>query len=66
MLSLSNVEVVYDGVILVLKGVSLTVGPGSNHRTARCQRRRQDHDAEGDLGSAACGTWPGHQRCDRA
>ena len=28
MLSLSNVEVVYDGVILVLKGVSLTVGQG--------------------------------------
>ena len=28
MLSLNNVEVVYDGVILVLKGVSLTVGQG--------------------------------------
>ena len=28
MLSLSNIEVVYDGVILVLKGVSLTVGQG--------------------------------------
>ncbi len=29
MLSLNNVEVVYDGVILVLKGVSITVGQGT-------------------------------------
>ena len=28
MLSLNNIEVVYDGVILVLKGVSLAVGQG--------------------------------------
>jgi branched-chain amino acid transport system ATP-binding protein len=28
MLTLSNVDVVYDGVILVLKGVSLAAGPG--------------------------------------
>ena len=28
MLTLDNIEVVYDGVILVLKGVSLTAGQG--------------------------------------
>ena len=29
MLSINNIEVVYDGVILVLKGVSLTARPGA-------------------------------------
>ena len=29
MLSINNIEVVYDNVILVLKGVSLEVQPGS-------------------------------------
>jgi branched-chain amino acid transport system ATP-binding protein len=44
-LSVNNIEVVYDHVILVLKGVSLTV-PARRHRgAARGQRRRQDHDA---------------------
>src|SRR5260370_38913343 len=28
MLALNNIEVVYDGVILVLKGISLTAGQG--------------------------------------
>ena len=49
MLAVNNIEVVYDHVILVLKGVSLAVPEGGHRRPARRQRRRQDHDAEGHL-----------------
>ena len=41
-LAVNNIEVIYDHVILVLKGVSLD-GAGRRHRrAARRQRRRQD------------------------
>ena len=44
MLTLNNVEVVYDGVILVLKGISLDAGQGRSPRcsapTARARPRR--------------------------
>ena len=53
MLTLNNIEVVYDGVILVLKGVSLGAEEGRITDPARRQRRRQDDDAEGDLRAAA-------------
>ena len=38
----NNIEVIYDHVILVLKGVSLAVPEGRHRRAARRQRRRQD------------------------
>ena len=41
-LSVNNIEVIYDHVILVLKGVSLEVPRGQDRRAARRQRRRQD------------------------
>ena len=44
---------IYDHVILVLKGVSLEVAEGEDRRAARRQRRRQEHDAEVDLQPAA-------------
>ena len=43
MLALNNIEVVYDGVILVLKGVSLNAEEGQSRRcsapTAPARRR---------------------------
>ena len=45
MLSINNIEVVYDRVILVLKGVSIEVARGLDHDAAGRQRRRQDDDA---------------------
>ena len=63
-LSVNNIEVIYDHVILVLKGVSLDV-PKRRHRgAARRQWRRQDHHAEGDLQSAACRARRRHQGLD--
>ena len=53
LLAVNNIEVIYDHVILVLKGVSLTVPEGPHRGAARRERRRQDHDAEGDLEPAA-------------
>ena len=41
-LSVNNIEVIYDHVILVLKGVSLEVPRGRDRRAARRQRRGQD------------------------
>ena len=46
-LSVNNIEVIYDHVILVLKGVSLTVPQGRHRVAARRQWRGQDDDAEG-------------------
>ena len=48
-LAVNNIEVVYDEVILVLRGVSLNVAKGGAGRPARRQRRRQVDDAEGHL-----------------
>ena len=64
-LSVNNIEVIYDHVILVLKGVSLEVPEGQHRRAARRQRRRQDHDAEGDLEPAARRARRRHQGHDR-
>ena len=64
-LSVNNIEVIYDHVILVLKGVSLDVDEGRHRRAARRQRRRQDHDAEGDLEPAAFRARRGDQGLDR-
>ena len=64
-LSVNNIEVIYDHVILVLKGVSLDGAAGRHRRAARRQRRRQDHDAQGDLQPAALRARRGHQRLDR-
>ena len=66
MLSLNNIEVIYDGVILVLKGVSLNVPRGEDHDVARGQRGREDDDAEGDLGVAALRAGGDHQGGHRA
>ena len=41
-LSVNNIEVIYDHVILVLKGVSLEVPQGQDRRAARRERRGQD------------------------
>jgi branched-chain amino acid transport system ATP-binding protein len=43
-LSINNIEVIYDHVILVLKGVSLEVPLGGITALAGCKRRRQDND----------------------
>ena len=48
-LSVNNIEVIYDHVILVLKGVSLEVPEGQHRGAARRQRRGQEHHAEVDL-----------------
>ena len=61
LLEVNNIEVIYDHVILVLKGVSLSGPRGRHHRAARRQRRRQDHDAEGDLEPAALRARRDHQ-----
>ena len=61
MLSINNIEVVYDNVILVLRGVSLEVEARLHHDAARRQRRRQDHHAEGGLRRAAHRARRGHQ-----
>ncbi len=66
MLTLNNIEVIYDGVILVLKGVSLDVARRADHHPARRQRRRQDDHAEGHLGRAPHRAGRGHQGHDRA
>ena len=61
----NNIEVIYNHVILVLKGVSLAVPRGRHRGAARRQRRRQDDDAEGDLQPAARRARRGHQGLDR-
>ena len=44
LLNVNGIEVIYNHVILVLKGVSLQVPEGKVVALARWQRRRQDHD----------------------
>ena len=44
MLELINVEMMYNKVILVLKGVSMKVPQGQIVSLLGGQRRRQDHD----------------------
>ena len=44
-LSVNNIEVIYDHVILVLKGVSLAGARRADRGAAGRQRRRQEHHA---------------------
>ena len=64
LLSVNNIEVIYNHVILVLKGVSLAVPEGRHRGAAGRQRRRQVHDAEVDLQPAARRARRGHQGLD--
>ena len=61
LLEVNNIEVIYNHVILVLKGVSPEGAQGRDHRAAGRQWRGQDHDAEGDLEPAAFRARRGHQ-----
>ena len=61
----NNIEVIYDHVILVLKGVSLEVQRGQHRRAARSEWRRQDHHAQGDLQPARLRARRGDQGLDR-
>ena len=49
MLKLNNVGVIYDDVILVLKGMSMEAKEGEITVSAGRERRRQDHHLEGDI-----------------
>ena len=64
-LSVNNIEVVYDHVILVLKGVSLRGARGRDRRAPRRERRRQVDHAQGDLQSALGRARRSHQGLDR-
>ena len=61
----NNIEVIYDHVILVLKGVSLEVPEGHHRGAAGRQWRGQVDDAEGDLQPAARRARRSHQGLDR-
>ena len=63
-LSVNNIEVVYNHVILVLKGVSLAVSKGHRGALGR-ERRRQIHDAQGDIEPAVGRARGSHQGLDR-
>ena len=52
LLTVNNIEVIYDHVILVLKGVSLSVPEGGVVALLGAQRGWQDHHAESH--HAAC------------
>ena len=65
LLRVNNIEVIYDHVILVLKGVSLQVPEGGIVAPPRGQRCRQDDNPEGHLQSARHRARRCHQRNDR-
>ena len=65
LLAVNNIEVIYNHVILVLKGVSLEVPEGGIVALLGGQRRRQDDDVEGDLQPAARRARRGDQGLDR-
>ena len=65
LLAVNNIEVIYDHVILVLKGVSLAGPRGGHRRPPRGQRRRQVHHAQGHLRAAAHRARRGDQGHDR-
>ena len=60
LLAVNNIEAIYDHVILVLRGVSLSVARGRYRRAPRRQWCRQNYDTEGDL-QACCPR--GTRRC---
>jgi len=53
LLSVNNIEVIYDHVILVLKGVSLQVPEEGIVALLGAERSGQVHHAQGDLGAPA-------------
>jgi branched-chain amino acid transport system ATP-binding protein len=55
LLEVNNIEVVYNDIIQVLRGVSLHVNPGRHRRPAGNQRRRQDHHVAGHQRPAQTG-----------
>ena len=63
-LEVNNVEVIYDHVILVLKGVSLHVPKGGIVYPSRRERGRQDDNPQGRLQPAARRARRGHQGLD--
>ena len=65
LLEVNNIEVIYNHVILVLKGVSLTVPKGGITALAGGQWRGQDDDAQGGVEPAAFRTRRGHERHDQ-
>jgi hypothetical protein len=65
-LNVNGIEVIYNHVILVLKGVSLQVPEGKHRRHPGRQRRRQDDHAARHLQPAQGRAWRGHQGLDRA
>ncbi|WP_431270102.1 hypothetical protein [Dankookia sp. P2] len=50
LLEVNNIEVVYNDVILVLRGLSLSVPQGKIVALLGANGAGQVHDAEGDLG----------------
>jgi hypothetical protein len=64
-LAVNNIEVIYNHVILVLKGVSLVCREGGIVSHSRRQRRGQDDDAESDFQPAAFRARRGDQGIDR-
>ena len=66
MLTLNDAEVVYDGVVLVLKGVSLTAGKGQITALlgANGAGKGKTRHIEGDLRASACGTRATHEGVD--
>ena len=58
---MNGIEVIYNHVILVLKGVSLAVPEGGIVALLGRQRRGQDHHAEGGVEPAARRARRGHQ-----
>ena len=65
LLRVNNIEVIYDHVILVLKGGFPKGSRGGHRRPPRGQRCRQDDNPEGHLQSARHRARRCHQRNDR-